>query len=67
MSNIIDRKCPFCGGNLSEEHYSKMPNIQFIAYCNNEGCEKFCTDATCPSKRLSELEAVEDVYYGDCK
>lgn len=66
MAQLINRKCPFCGSQLSYDFYPKMPHFEAIAYCENVGCEQFCTNSTYPSAVLAELEQVEEKLCNKC-
>lgn len=59
MAQEINRICPYCGKKMYMDSYRKMPNVQGIAYCDNDECPvKPCTDATIPSKVYAEILAI---------
>lgn len=59
MADEINRKCPFCGSNLTLDTYKmseegKHGNMRMIVYC--DACNKFCTDSSSPSMVLEEIK-----------
>lgn len=56
---VINRICPHCGKKMYVDIYKNMPNMQAIAYCDNDNCPvKPCTDATSPSRMYAEILAI---------
>lgn len=54
------------GGELSLDYYANMPAFETISYCENDGCEKFCTDSTYPTAVSAELNEINMCFCNTC-